>query len=480
MGSQFIHKSSFFAASPLWIMFAALISLSYSPMSFANSNAQALIEFIETTKRLNLNLEKINKAQTNCDISPASLQCNSASICSQLNNEGLYIYKNEKGQKQPNTAMVVASYNYSACGSGMRGFLDDDPFVYFEKFLDANEAGGQKNLERNQRQFEQAMTQAEKTFGDVKVHFLKSLEKRRNSSNSAQIENLKKRIQSVKFFKYSLAEITSQNIAVDCEAPNAYYKSETNRVIICPQMLNNPDGTLFHLLAHELGHSMDSCNIAMDLRSGITYPAEMEGPPTSGPIISKGLSPQENPYGSAFQCLSTEKVISLPKQTKDEVNKMFDNHLRNNPTESANMMSKIEWIKENYDKYSDCNYISGGHEQEASADWLASEAVAEKLKTIQDSHLKKQFAFEATLGSGSMCPAMNEKALNTLRSAKGNLSCKNITDHMKYIEQHEEDFSETHPAPQERINNIILANPEMQKALECNGKPKAPYCGRDI
>ncbi|MFM6929606.1 MAG: hypothetical protein ACKOX6_14145 [Bdellovibrio sp.] len=458
----------------------AMISVSYGSLSLANSNGQALVEFLETTKKLNLNLEKINKGQTNCDISAEPLQCNSASICSKLDNDGLYIYKNEKGQKQPNAAMVVASYNYSACGSGMRGFHDDDPFVYFEKFLDANEAGGQKNLERNQQQFNQAMAQAEKTFADVKVHFLKAMDNRKNSTNTAQIENLKKRIQSVKFFKYSLADITSQNIAVDCETPNAYYKTETNRVMICPQMLNNPDGTLFHLLAHELGHSMDSCNIAMDLQSGISYPAEMAGPPTSGPVISKGLSPQENPYGSAYQCLSSEKVISLPKQTKDEVARMFDTHLKNNPTETKEMLSKMEWVKENYDKYSDCNYISGGHEQEASADWLATEAVAEKLKTFQDSHAKKQFGFEATLGSGSMCPAMNEKALNTLRSAKGNLNCKNITDHIRYIEQHEEDFSESHPAPQERINNIILANPEMQKALDCKGKPQAPYCGRGI
>ncbi len=462
-----------------WKTFVILFIGLSSSFSFANSNAQALTDFLETTKQLNLKLEKINQSQTNCDISKEPLQCNSASICSKLNSDGLYIYKNEKGQKQPSTAMVVASYNYSACAGGMKGFHEDDPFVYYEKFIDAKEAGGSKNLERNQKQFNQAMDQAEKKFAEVKLYFLKAMDNKKTANNVQQIENLKKRIQAVKFFKYSLADLFSQSISVDCEAPNAYYKSETNQVMICPQMLNSPDGTLFHLLAHELGHSMDSCNVAMDLQSGITYPKPMSGPPTSGPIISKGLSPEENPYNSAFQCLSSEKVISLPKQTKAEVSKMFETHIKNNPNESADMLSKMDWIIKNYDSYSNCNYISGGHEQEASADWLASEAVAEKLKTIQDSSIKKQFGFEATLSSGSMCPAMNEKALSTLHAAKGNLNCQNIAAHIDFIEQDNESFRETHPAPTERINNIILTNPEIQKALDCKGTPKSPYCGRD-
>lgn len=480
MGSYFYSKFSVLISKSFSTILLIVFFGTYSSLSSANSNAQALAEFLETTKKLNLNLEKINKAQTNCDTTKDTLQCNSSSICSKLNSDGLYIYKNEKGQKQPNSVMVVASYNYSACAGGMKSFHDEDPFIYYEKFIDVNEAGGQKNLERNQQQFTKAMDRAEKTFADVKIHFLKAMDNRKTSKNSAQMENLKRRIQSVKFFKYSIADITSQGIAVDCEAPNAYYKSGLNQVLICPQMLNNPEGTLFHLLAHELGHSMDSCNIAMDLQSGIAYPKAMAGPKTSGPIISKGLSPQENPYNSVYQCLSSDKVISLPKQTKDEVNKMFENHLKNNPNESSELLSKMDWVKNNYDKYSDCNYISGGHEQEASADWLATEAVSEKLKTIQDSSIKKQFGFEATLGNASMCPSVNQKALNTLKTAQGNLNCKNISDHIHFIEKNEDAFSDTHPAPDERVNNIILTHPEIQKALNCKGSPKAPYCGKEI
>ena len=97
MGSYFYSKFSVLISKSFSTILLIVFFGTYSSLSSANSNAQALAEFLETTKKLNLNLEKINKTQTNCDTTKDTLQCNSSSICSKLNSDGLYIYKNEKG-----------------------------------------------------------------------------------------------------------------------------------------------------------------------------------------------------------------------------------------------------------------------------------------------------------------------------------------------------------------------------------------------
>lgn len=463
------------------LLFLAFIFLGTTLVSeskaseFANYD-QAYSEFLERTRQMSRELEKINSSSKNCDIVSLPLQCNSASICSHLESDGLYTYTDSEGRKAINASMYSAVYNYSFCGDGGVGQLDDNPFLLPDKFADERVAGSVQKLKENQNKLKKEFARLENIFTDAVSQVVKVLESRKTSENKNYIDSLIRRVKSIELNKYSADDIYNGSLMSTCEIPNAYYSPPTHQVTICPQYLSSPEGNLFFILAHEISHSIDACNANFDLgKSGINLPTEL-GNPRNSSVVDKGVNKENNPFTSAFRCLASPNVIAVQNSSKSDVLKQYEKTIAENPDSASRITPGYYWTKKNFEKAEYCGFFGKGHTQEASADWFATEALAMKLKALPDSARKKEFAFGAAALTSDLCDAAVTKSLAVADKVKGSFACQSLTKNMQVIKEGAALGDKSHPTTKDRINKIILANPEVQKSLNCQGSAAASYC----
>lgn len=450
-------------------------------------------DILSQLEKIKTRLQTTAAASVSCAVPPVE-DCSFGNVCSKFDGKArdFYLYQNEEGRQIPNFQMIAYTAATDAClGKANKAPLVKDPFVYPGQLTDPAKAGSSPQLNKNYLRYEAEEARTKKIFTDAQERIVKLLDSRRNSENAESTDEMIARVTAVKFnFPKSNQEL-SDLAANGCEIPNAFYAPGTHEVTICPQMLNLPDATLFSVLSHELGHSIDPCqSVKPYSRSGdqitsenpffsvYTYANQRKN------IIFKGIPPTQNPFKEVISCLQKENsigvVIPTLKQAQEKARKSLEDQMGGKdfitPAMAATFADQERSINLQYESFKACHELTGnGHMQEAFSDWIASQTLKQKISEIPETAKAQQYAFESqAIYIGSSCKNLNETAVAYLRPLVRR-KCPDLLDKMESADRRT-DGSETHPATHARVNRIMMATPEIRKALGCHKDDGVTEC----
>lgn len=473
------------------ILNIALLSSIVFSFSFHAQANESLINRIQT---LSKELAKVNHADSKCNLDATSFRCDFDSQCDQLKASDLYAYTDSQGYTIPNGPLVTVMAALDVCSNSKTiSSQIKDPFLYLNQFYDEKAAGGAKQLADNKALLSKETKRAEAVFRESMSKITKVLESRRNSQNSKSIDNLLGRLKDLKFVVQSPNTSQKDLFEQGCEFANAAYQPFKHTVLMCPQMLNMPESTLFFVLAHEIGHAIGPCNSSYDYSQGAMSIPEWILPGFESSAIKQPRIPsKDHPLKSVFQCLQTDKSINvkLPKKSEiiarveQEKKEAIASKLNFDEEASTEVLSmvydeKIAQINSNYDEYSSCYELSGSsHLEESSADWYASQAVSLKLAELQSSSQKKEFAFGASGAMMSLngCANTRQAAIQKAKAIVGNEKCDQGNAVINFLQTSNEQDGKEHPLAANRINKVLLAQPDLRSALQCKGAESVQQC----
>lgn len=449
-----------------------------SQASIAAKN-QEIVDKLATIRALLKN--STASPSKNCE-APLSTTCSFSSYCAQIDDkkESFYLYNDGQGHQFPNFSALITLKTAEICLGNFNPLaINSDPFAFPEQLLNEIAAGSKANLEKNREKYQQAILRSQAIFAKTRERVLKTLEKKRTSENSTQIENMIARIKTVTLASASLENGTNGLAASGCEMPNAVYMNLRHDITVCPQLLNLPEPTLIATLAHELGHAIDPCNTSFSFSQNqngnyhVDTPESMGGSSKPGPFEIPSIKPDNLAYNSVISCLEKPDSMGIKLPNKEDVIERLATHFPQNK-------NLPDFVNAHYDEFKNCLLVRGDTKiQEAFADWMSSQVIADQLSEIQDSEKAKKIAFESQLiFLGIDCPRIKKKTLETMDKAATHISeqCTQFRSLNQAISQDIQDPS--HPKSEDRVNRIYFPKQEIQKALGCKGESylNGPEC----
>jgi hypothetical protein len=166
-----------------------------------------------------------------------------------------YIESNFLQMSQPNMGLGKADDSSKEWKQ-----LNENPFLNPKLFVDSKRAGSKEQVLKNQALFQQEVDRSYGIFTTTQKQLLTYLEEKRTPENSTSIDNVKKRIETIRLTFASPAKPGG-----GCPGPNAFYLPEDHSFHLCPQIMQMPAESLKMIIAHELVHSIDSCTLSSDL-----------------------------------------------------------------------------------------------------------------------------------------------------------------------------------------------------------------------
>lgn len=413
-----------------------------------------------------------------------STTCSFESYCDKLAGKGqdFYLYQDSEGHQVPNYPLIsVMSTAESCMPQAFPEAAVRDPFNYPEQLMNEKNAGGKENLRQNLENYEKQLSRTKNIFQDAKKRIIQVLEKRRTSKNSKQIANMISRVGAVELSPAQLGDGVYVRTAAGCEVPNAFYQPQTHKVTVCPQILNLPEAALFEVIAHELGHAIDPCALTLSVSKTSDGGYSQEEPEFFGGEISKtekAFQPiplDQLPLNKVISCLQQNDSIGAKVPSKKELLDQIDKDLLDE--ESADLEARRERVNGFYDKFKYCGDLTGhNHLQEAFSDWMATQALTQKLSDISDSTKAKEYALGAQfLFMASECSNIQQASLRKVQSIEKDLAprCSEFDKVSQKLNQRlSQGLKSDHPMVAARVNRIILAKPEIQRTLGCTADSK--------
>lgn len=475
--------------------------------SWAGAQDATLEETIQKISRVREALKLSADAMGECT-PPQAAHCTFQNYCSELGKKAgdLYLYQDSEGRQIPNYPMVnVMNFAEYCAGKPFPQAAAQDPFVFVDQMFDAQRAGGEEKLKQNRARMEKEYQRVEKLFSDAKNKVLAVLNKRKTAQNSAQIENAIRRIQAVKFQRPDLNQGYYGLAEAGCEAPNAAFSPDTQTITVCPQFLNLPDASLFSTLSHELGHAIDTCALAMDTtEKGTKFPEWMDVVHLNdGKVVNAAIPMNKNPFQSVISCLESPKSLGVQTPSKESLLASVDKEIqsmREELRQSQEEMGGVELseeemqfsdadearyedrkssIRNHYEEFKHCSYLTtNGHMVEAFADWVASQALAERISEIPEAAKAKEYAFASQAGFyGLYCDNVTQAADEKIKGAIGG-RCQSLQTYRETVEDSRktEGLDSSHPDTGRRINTIYYAQPTIKKALGCKSTNNSTEC----
>jgi hypothetical protein len=405
-----------------------------------------------------------------------SENCSFTEICKNFSGseKEAYLYQDQEGHQLPNYPLLSTVSQAEACLQ--KPFLKapiQDPFLYPELFVNAGKAGGKKELKRNRNKLAKEKKRTQEIFKDAQERTISMLQKKGNASNLAQIEALIARVRSVRLEAAELGDGEVTLSAAGCEMPNAFYQRESHKVVLCPQVLNLPEGTLFQILSHELGHSIDPCTLAFSYSKNkmLGYTQNTSefffGANEKYEISLPAFSSQSLPIKNVLSCLEANKEMDLEVPSQSVLIQNIKKEMALDP-ENPYLEARIEQVSKNYSQFKYCSAISGQEKiQEAFADWVSAEALNEKLSNQVNASQNKKVALEFQLFMAGIDCENVKKASSKWASDLKHDPKNKCLDVKSTLAVNSEVSKRTHPKSQDRVDQILLTKPENRKALGC-------------
>lgn len=369
----------------------------------------------------------------------------------------------------------------------------ENPFFESQLLVDPNYAGGMDKIKAYQEQFNKQSERAKKLFEEAREHGIEILKAKRNSKNSPNIDILITRLEKLKFAVASHQESS-------CGSPNGYYQPSSHTVYLCPNKLTEPKGLMLTTLGHEIGHSIDSCQAAYDLRQKHSHQEHGDDNPedTAKPaaqsrygliaaesdaaakrnLIAAGLPYDEHPLGTVLTCLQNP-VKSVGAKLPSVEDKIRTAQEMNSAIVGANGPNdeSLEKIPALAKKYASCSG-DGEHTSqmgEAFSDWYGAEVVKKAMDQEKDPRRKRELAVEAAMKLASsncfgVSPELPKKFEQNLAQLGCHLNPRGDND------VHGLDPNATHPPAYKRVNHVLLAIPEVAQTLGCLTTPEKERC----
>lgn len=445
---------------------------------------------------------KISASQAEDCTIPTNNTCTFESYCSQFANKGqnFYLYENNEGRKIPNFHMQINLKLAETCmNNPFPQALVSDPFSYPELLEDESVAGSKENQKKHLRLVEKELKRTQDLFKSTKEKVVQLLEKRRTPANKNEIDNMIQRVQRTQFAPPKFGDKIENLAAQGCEMPNAYYQPATNSVTLCPQLLNLPDAAIVSTLAHELAHSIDPCAMTYTYSKDANKKSVLDIPPyLGGPQLNelkpeiKAVFPDQNPLKEVIACLKSPASIGVktPSQadilaTVDKMESALRAEMIMENEQSgelgdatlASFEDQRKVIRSSYPKYQNCSrFTNNGHVQEAFADWLSVEVIGEKISEIKTSEKARQYAFESqAVFFSTGCENIKQATANRIKKATGS-HCEMFTEVTEKMKAFQDANVTTHPDTPDRMNKVVLAKPEIKKALGCKDGLNSKAC----
>jgi hypothetical protein len=360
--------------------------------------------------------------------------------------------------------------------------VNQNPFVNLSLFFDKNLAGGEDKLQENKQKMEAANERAERIFAATQNDIIRILEERKKSSNkdTEQLNYLAMidRIRTVEFRKIMLKDYNLEQLEGTCPSPNAFYQKFSHSFTLCPQIMEYPEMSLKTVIAHELAHSIDPCNMA--------YPIEKND------TVHRVVNLKDNPFDKVFKCLGSSASLDARTSDKDLSKKQLQQAMdfikkqEVDKYESSDYKN-LQQVRDNFDsfygQYGACSFLPGKSQmQEAWSDWVAAEVVAEDVRKTTDDVKKTSVAFEAVgffTSSGCDLGKLDieeqvEKFLKDVGCMEKSVDKDDLE--LGYILFANELDNHEHSHGYARVEKLFLAHPEIGSSLGCNPKRQGRYC----
>ena len=406
--------------------------------------------------------------------------------CDKIKNAGAILQKNADGSLVPNI--------YKVMGVSDKDLADPEFEKTYKELISAP-----KDLKANQKKIDNML----KFIQDTYVSDILEGKKENDPSLDPSTKAMITRLRTVKIVR------VDEGFPCEDVAVNAFYLALHHTVIICSGLSKAPDSMLAFILGHEVGHSVDSCNLSLPLMRvkkkipvGLCktklLPFEsvdslqehagefmaVDGFRARADVLKLCqfadtiVEPQFNLGKNKIS--KTVACVLRNQNTEDlEKSKSFDEFLKSAKQELQN--SHPDWseseilgalseddqnLKEAFDqlqeKINDVNEISLGCSntfskvrinkgEERTADTLAVGVLKKYLSTHQISEIEKRSLIEYQAQYACSYELSGGKKFNVV----------------------------SYPAYQERLN-ILLQEPEIQKALNCTYKGEEKCSERQI
>lgn len=380
--------------------------------------------------------------------------------------------------------------------------LPEDPFYDWSKLDD----------EKNRKLLTQKTQNAYDLFKETANEMTLYLASKKTKKNAAMIDRMLEKIKTIRFDPPRLTEMLTKH----CAFPNAFYTPKTHSLTICPQMLNFPKAALMETLAHEMSHSIDSCNfsakffksrgpmvtedapfdidIKMDPSLGnfkTTY--DDEG---SGTKVQDKVKLADHPFARTMSCLQKEKSVGAEGINAQAILKKVETALEDlrkagqdlpNNAQAVYLHHLKENGKEYFDYFGGCDLSNNGGDgllrsqmQEAFADKMASEIVARKIAKQTKAEAEKTI-LEIAISYENICfkEGKTDKMLRDFAVKEGcNQFYENKSEEEKILSavNMASPDADPHPKTNARIERNLLAQPQIRKTLSCGVDRGVKYC----
>lgn len=427
---------------------------------------------------------------------------------------------------------IDRSYNSSSRSAELDLFMPSPVFDLDQIYLDKLSSLDQfiaKVLE-----FRQSRNRIVSTFAEVRAMIVERLKKAQKGQDQAGLERLVNMIERVKTVRMNF-EVASKS----CFDRIAHYSPEIHSINICPQVFDIPKMALAQLIAHEVSHSIDPCQVSFDLKKlSEKYFVDLiqkEDSALPRPILfQEGIRLSDNPFAKTLSCLASNESIQAHLHDSTTFERKLKKGLEESRLDLARRVSPENSLHEEIRalegaladvpgfmrKHGAClEFPPRGSSQlgEVFADWMAAEVVGDLVAREGKEELRGTLAFEGaslfvSLGSkngveaaffdidrelvalGCEVPSSDKTSL-----FESSAPTKVVHESMepdpgvshpedsKRIEKSSDsrkesspavdpDFVPAHPVSSRRIERIYLAHPVIKKALGIGPDLGAKYC----
>lgn len=275
------------------------------------------------------------------------------------------------------------------------------------------------------------------------------------------------RIQTIKLI-HGDANDVAESSSCSKNYLNAFYQPDEHSISICPSYYEQPNFSLYRMIAHEIGHSFDPCKSSYSLvKASVSYPDEPQSRATSyllaqGPFSEKStvsgpISEDKHPYASVVSCLADK--ANFRKITADDILLSAKTRARFEQNQNAtsdkvrierqaSLIAEASGERQCYETLTHASELN-----EAMADVYGSMAVNEYSKTVRPKN-----AIEAL----SFYNGQYEIICLGLKHPIDKLSIKEARALAL----------EKHPDQINRIERITLNIPAVSSAMKCKPNPQ--------
>lgn len=215
-------------------------------------------------------------------------------ICEQYRKQqnDLYFYSGDEATKVPNFHFLKThTEEYQSA---------EDPFLNPSLFAKAE----------FQKSYEEANLRAEILFNHTKSDVLKFLKRMNTHFTESEYQDYVKKVKTVRLS--SILDPKIRKLASSaCQRPNAIYIRSFNELLICPNLMNMPNPTLQKVIAHELGHAIQSAQekIACFQRFPARQSEEAFADWVSSEIISENIRQEKNKTLAKKKALESQMLF---------------------------------------------------------------------------------------------------------------------------------------------------------------------------